>query len=332
MQSSPLISVVVTTYNRCKTLKITLEKLAQQSIPYTSFEVLLMDDESPDSTPEMVKLLKYSVPYKLRYFRHENRGPGYTQNRGIKESLSSLVLLMADDIWSAPQLLEEHLKTHSEFPEENVAVLSKVLPSPELPSTVMHKYWDPFRHDLFEGKHEIDPVFFLGCSISIKRNFLLKNGMYREKRAIAHEDIELGYRLGQKGLRIIHNERAVAYHYHVETLSRACERSYHRGYNFNLISENTPKSFIFPFYHILSIDAGLKTSIKMLFREVPKNCVFNRWSIEKFWVPILEKAETNPIARLFANSITYRCVVGYYLSKGYKDWKRKKRKEKSAPL
>jgi len=327
MSEPPFISVVIATYKRCEVLQVTLEKLCEQSLAPSKFEVLVVDDGSNDGTDKMVASLMGSTPYALRYFEHANRGPGYTQNRGIREAHGDLILLIADDIWASPMLLEQHLKTHGEYPDKNVAVLGKVVQSSELPSTVMHKYWDPFRYDRFREGQELNSIFFLACNISVKKDFLLENGMYEERKGAAHEDIELGYRLGKKGLRIIYNQDALTSHYHVETLVNACKRAYERGRNFDLLSENIPKSFIFPIYKICSIEAGVKAFVKMIPREIPRVCIFNQWTVNYFWLPILQFAEANRLAAIFANQATFRGTIYYFLRKGYKDARREEQKE-----
>lgn len=329
MPVTPLISVVIATFNRCDILKVTLEKLAAQSIPAADFEIIVVDDGSTDDTQRMVKSFVFSVPYQLRYFRHENQGPGYTQNRGIKETRSNLVLLTADDIWATPELLEQHLKSHVEYTQENIAVLGKVMQSPQLPTTVMHKHWEPFRYGLFKGKSELDGIRFLACNISTKKSFLIRNGMYKERRAVAHEDIELGYRLREKGLRIIYNERALGHHYHPETLTDACRRAYERGLNFDMLTENIPKSFIFPLYHICTLEAGMKNFLRMLPREIFRSILFNKWTVNNFWVPMLRRAETSRFASLFANQISYRGTVHYHQRLGLKQLRKRNNKPQS---
>jgi len=319
----PLISVVIATYKRRDVLKVTLEKLCIQTMAPDKFEVLVIDDGSHDGTAEMTESMILSAHYRLRYFGHENRGPGYTQNRGIKEAQSELVLLIADDIWATQELLEQHLKVHLEHQEENIAVLGNVVQSPELPPTIMHKYWDPFQFSKFRWMREVPCIYFYACNISIKKDFLLKNCMFRERKGAAHEDAELGYRLGQAGLHILHNEQALAYHFHEENLDGACRRAYERGLNFDMLSENIPKSYIFPLYKIATIEAGAKAYIKMLPREIVRKCLFNRWSVRVFWLPILRRDENSFIASVFAGSLAYRGTVSHYLREGYKDLRKK---------
>lgn len=323
-----IISVVIATYNRCTILETTLRKLALQSVSPNRYEVLVIDDGSTDRTSETVKSLIDTLPFRLRYLCHENRGPGYTQNRGIREASCKLLLLVADDIWVTPQFIEQHMKTHAEHSGENIAVLGKVLQSPELPQTTMQKRWDPFRFCLLEDKSELSSLHFFGCNISLKKEFLLRNGMYRERRGAAHEDIELGGRLGQKGLKIIYNSNALAYHYHQETLMAACQRAYERGYNFDLLKDNIPIIVLLPHYKFLTFDAGLKVFVKMLPREIIRLLLFNRLFVDFFWLPVLKCAERCSAFTLFAHSFTYRGVIGCYLRKGYK--KHQKRDKASA--
>lgn len=329
MADKPRISVVIATYNRSSVLQVTLERLAAQTIPPGDFEVLVVDDGSRDDTKPMVHSMAPVLPYSLRYFRHENRGPGYSENRGIKEARGDLVLLIADDIWADSVLLEQHLMTHRECPNENIAVLGKVLQSSELPKTVIHKYWDPFRYDRFDGARDLDGVFFFACNISVKKRFLLENGMFKERKGAAHEDVELGYRLSRKGLRIRYNEKAYAEHFHEESLGKACRRAYERGRNFSMLSENIPEKFIFPLYRMCFLEAGWPEFVKMLPREIPRRMAFNKWSIRFLWLPVLERAETVGWARVFAHSYFFRGTIHYHLRVGYRDWKREQRRQRS---
>lgn len=325
MPNMPKISVVIATFNRRDTLLVTLKRLASQSFDPKDYEVLVVDDGSTDSTSAMVETLKPSLPYALKYLFHENTGPGYTQNRGIREAASGLVLLLPDDVWATPDLLSRHVMMHSGSPGENIAVLGRVVQSPDLPATVMHRHWDPFRFDRFAGMREVGSVNFLACNISVKRGFLLDNGMYLEKKGASHEDIELGYRLGRRGLRILFDENALAYHHHAETLAGACARAYERGLSMDLLTDNIPKDYILPLYNICSTEAGLRAFLRMLPREAVRRVVFNRWTVRGFWLPVLRLAETSRLAALFASMAAYRGAVYYHMREGYRDSRNRKK-------
>lgn len=325
MSSDPKISVVITTYNRQASVRKMLELLDQQTLPPESFEVVVADDGSPDETPEMIAELLKRVRYNLRHLRHKNQGPGAAQNLGIRDAACDIVLLLADDIMPSPRMLEEHLKSHTEHPEDCFAVLGKVIQSPELPRDALHKVWDPFQYDRFDGRTEVEGFNFMGCNISFKKSFMVANGMYRERAAIAHEDIELGYRLMTKGLRIIYNSCALAYHEHVESLEKICTRAYERGRNFDLLEDNLPPELVFPLYKIHSLKAGVGPYLRMLPREVARKAAFNGLTVNAFWLPILRQADASAWAAPFASNAAYRGVSGYFMRKGYHERQREKR-------
>ncbi len=319
------LSVVIATYNRCEVLKTTLKCLVNQTLPPNAFEVIVVDDGSTDNTARDIPEFISNLPYETSFFTHENRGPGYTENRGIRKAKNRIVLLLADDIWATPELLQEHLSTHKRYPADNIAVLGKVLQSPELPDTVIQRNWDPFLFNRFEDMEMVDPIYFYACNISVKKNFLIENGMFVERKGAAHEDAELGYRLGQKGLEIIYNKRALAYHYHQETLDALVKRAYERGRNFDVLMNTVPGAYLYPVYKIFSFAAPVNYLIKTFPREIVRRAMFNALSVSLFWLPLLRLAEKNGMAALLARPLAYRGVNGYFLRKGYRDMRRTSR-------
>src|SRR5712691_1595080 len=112
MSEGLALSVVIATYNRAETIRETLRHLAEQDVDPADFEVIVVDDGSPDHTRVVVAELMPRTPFRLSYLRHDNRGPGYTQNRVLEVAKAPLVLLIADDILLARHAVRAHLETH----------------------------------------------------------------------------------------------------------------------------------------------------------------------------------------------------------------------------
>ena len=317
MSPSDSISVIVATWNRQAILAETLEHLHRQTVPSRQWEVIVVDDGSTDGTDQMVAEAREQCwGFPLRYIWHENRGPGFTQNVGIQQACHELILLLADDIWTHPELLAEHLRSHRQYPDSCIAVLGNVRTSPRLPPTALHRVWNPFHYERFHGRTEVEGYFFHACNLSAKRSFLLEHGLFRERQAAAHEDIELGYRLSQQGLRIVFNERALADHYHPETLANICRRAYERGYHFDLLTESLPGPLVYPLYKVLSRDAGWPAFLKMLPRECARRIAFNHLTVRRFWQPLMERADQSWLGRMVTSGFSCRGVAGYHMREG----------------
>ncbi len=331
------VSAVVATYNRADIIPLTLQHLAKQTLKPSSFEVILVDDGSPDNTEEVVRSLQETLPYRLRYLKHPNRGPGYTINQGIRAALGPIVCLIADDILLAPQALESFLESHRNHPETNAAILGKVVQSPGLRiKSVFLRKWDPFKFRQLERYSELPYYFFWACNVSCKREFLLANGLYREEMGragpAAHEDVELGYRLSRRGLRIFYDKRALGYHYHIETLEGAIRRAYQRGLNwkdfralvndpvitvrYHILNFHTLKDHFLAFTRPNNLVGADRNPLFLFFRQIARFVLFNSMTLPFLWLPLMKWAEKNSFVGSIMQTQFYRGVISYHFFKG----------------
>jgi glycosyltransferase involved in cell wall biosynthesis len=330
------ISVIIATYNRGDIIPVTLQHLAAQTLSPSDFEVVVVDDGSTDNTEETVRAIQSDLPYELVYLKHPNRGISCTQNRGIRASRAPIVCLIADDIHLAPQALQAHLEDHRQNPEPNIAILGRVLQSPKLTRSVFLKVWDPFKFSELRNQREVSFQFFFACNISCQKEFLLKNGLFSEKLvqrgAYAHEDVELGYRLAQKGLRILYNKNALGYHYHVVTLDKAMQTAYRKGLTWLEFRRLVDVPELTVRYHVLQPpflkdyvrafrkDNGLVgldgKPVLLAISQLGRVILFNVITVPFFWLPIMKKAETSPMLACCMHKLFYRCVISHHFHKG----------------
>jgi glycosyltransferase involved in cell wall biosynthesis len=88
-------SVIIPTYNRAGYLSQALASVSAQS--RSPFEIVVVDDGSTDSTPEVIA----AAGPLVRYVRHErNQGVAAARNTGLKTARGDVVAwLDADDLW-----------------------------------------------------------------------------------------------------------------------------------------------------------------------------------------------------------------------------------------
>jgi hypothetical protein len=90
---SPVVSVVMATYNFERFVARAIESVLAQDYPADALDIIVVDDGSTDSTPDVVK------PYldRIRYIRKPNGGLLSTMNRGIAEARGELICLFSGD-------------------------------------------------------------------------------------------------------------------------------------------------------------------------------------------------------------------------------------------
>ena len=107
----PLVSIVISTYNRAHLLRDTIHSVQSQTVQ--DFEVVIVDDGSTDDTAEVVGRLQ-ADDARIRYFPQENQGVASARNRGVDESRGCYVAVLDDDDIALPWRLEAHFEALTE--------------------------------------------------------------------------------------------------------------------------------------------------------------------------------------------------------------------------
>src|SRR5512136_380101 len=91
----PVMSVIVPTYNRRNSLQRLLESLSHQSVLPNEFEVIVIDDGSEESSPD---LLTGIYPFSLHWVSQKNQGATSSRNNGALLSKGEVLVFVDDDI------------------------------------------------------------------------------------------------------------------------------------------------------------------------------------------------------------------------------------------
>jgi len=238
---TPLISVVIPTFNRAALLRASLESLTRQTLPLEDYEVVVVNDGSSDATEAVCK--EFASRVRFRYLHIKNSGISAAKNLGIFVAAAPLLLFFDDDDIATPTLLEEHVRTHREHATESVAVLGYTTWAPSLTVTPVMEYITNIGQQLFAYKNlkqgqRLDYTYFWGGRSSCKRSLLIRHGIFNQTFRAIIEDIELGYRLSLLGLRVIYNPCAVQYMNRpvsYEAFFRRCEKQGNALFHFSCL-------------------------------------------------------------------------------------------------
>jgi len=112
----PLVSVVVPVYNVERYVAAAIQSVLDQT--YDTFELLLIDDGSPDRS---VAICQQFTDPRIRLLRQENRGLSGARNTGIREAKGEYVAFLdSDDQWQ-PQKLRSHVEHLARSPKVGVS-------------------------------------------------------------------------------------------------------------------------------------------------------------------------------------------------------------------
>lgn len=243
------ISIVIPTHNRCDSLNRVFDSLQFQShVDLKKVEIIIIDDGSSDDTSKIVKQMTYNAKIATQYFFQLKKGPAAARNIGIRNARGEIILFLGDDTLASPDLLRQHIEFHKfQHPEPHTAILGfcPMVETPALKSSLIQS-WLNRKQMAFQNLSHMQMIshnYFYTCNVSLKRDFLLKNGLFDESYPFAAgEDIELGSRLMTAGMILYYSKNALAYHVHPMSLFEYINRYFKMGRSTAIKSKITGRS------------------------------------------------------------------------------------------
>ncbi|MDD2889778.1 MAG: glycosyltransferase [bacterium] len=192
-------SVILPTHNRAYILKDCLQHILTQSI--SDYEVIVIDDASTDNTPNVISKIKYKIS-NIKYIKLEKQsGPHAARNAGIKIATGELIIFVDSDVLVHPDFVKDHINIHTQYPD---IILQGMV-----------RYIKDIRKATFKFFYTNLMSFgiLVSQNASIKKEWLIKAGLFDETFGVGYEDIDLGIRLQNLGLRFRYAiKQCKAYH------------------------------------------------------------------------------------------------------------------------
>lgn len=221
MTAVPLFSVIVPSYGRQQALARCLEGLANQSLPPEQYEVIVVDDGSPQP---------HSIPPGIRatLIRQQNRGPAAARNTGAKAARGVWLAFTDDDCVPEPDWLAGLAEAAVHFPDDLLGGRVVNALSGNVYAAASQLLID-YLYEVFGVPAEGGclgedvglpvPPFFTSNNLAVRRAaFWQVGGFAAEMPLAAGEDRELCWRWQQMGGRLTAVPGAVVHHYHALTL------------------------------------------------------------------------------------------------------------------
>jgi glycosyltransferase involved in cell wall biosynthesis len=222
------ISVIVPTYNRCDLLRRTLETLSGQRFPADEFEVIVTDDGSSDETAEVTRSFATRLP--LRYIFQEDRGfrAAAARNAGARIAAAPVLAFLDCGTLAGPDFVRSHLAANSAAAGGHVvlgycfgyrpigethgagATLAELDPAGAVRRFGDDPLFRDIRHPVFAaagfdlGRLAAPWFLFWTMNCSMRADTFWAAGGFDENFTTwGVEDIDLGYRLFDRGVRLV---------------------------------------------------------------------------------------------------------------------------------
>ncbi len=238
---TPVVSLIIPTYNRSKLLNYTLLSIVNQQIDSSIVEVLVVDDGSSDNTLEVVN--GYKDKLNIKYFFQPDEGyrPGSARNVGILNATGEICVFIDSGMLLSTCFVAEQLRMYAAHSEpvsvigyiygfDNNTVIDRLNliesidvadPDQAIADFKMrNQYLDP-RDKLFLSYADdlsslpAPWVFYWSGNVSARRTDILQVGLFDAGYDCnwGMEDLDLGYRLHRNKVKIVLNRNADAIHY-----------------------------------------------------------------------------------------------------------------------
>ncbi len=208
------VSIIISTYNRCKLLPAALESILAQNSDDVSYEVIVVDNNSTDETRRVVELFAKHAKVSVRYIFEKRQGLSFGRNAGIVAASAPVIVFTDDDVCVSPDWMVNIKRAFDRHPEIGF-VGGKVLPqwNSEPPSWLTNHHWSPLAlQDHGDSSFHVSserPICLVGANLAFRRGVFEQIGLFapefqRVKGSVGSmEDLEFEsryYRSGGCGL------------------------------------------------------------------------------------------------------------------------------------
>jgi glucosyl-dolichyl phosphate glucuronosyltransferase len=218
-----MITVILCTYNRSRSLAKALESVAASQLPSRiEWEVLVVDNNSRDQTREVVEGFIRRYPNRFRYLFEPQPGKSYALNSGVRGAKGDILAFIDDDVTVEPRWLQnltaglcgkEWAGAGGPIRPEKAFLCPEWLPlhGPSSMGGILALF------DRGDTPGELDTPPY-GTNMAFRKDIFEKYGDFRTDLGptpdseIRNEDTEFGRRIMAGGERLRYEPAAVVYH------------------------------------------------------------------------------------------------------------------------
>jgi GT2 family glycosyltransferase len=228
----PKISVVVCSRNGAQTIAETLAAL--EELKYRDYEIIVIDDGSTDQTSAIAS------KHNVRLIRTENNGLSAARNHGLTAATGEIVAYIDDDAYPDPHWLTYLAAAFQRTEHAGIGGPNIAVPADgAIAACVANAPGGPIHVLLSDDIAEHIP----GCNMAFRRDKLLAIGGFDSRFRVAGDDVDICWRLQERGWTLGFAPSAVVWHHRRNSIKAYLRQQFGYAKAEALLAEKWPGKY-----------------------------------------------------------------------------------------
>ena len=232
----PKVSIVIPVKDRPVDLRHCLESLAALDYPQEKLEIIVVDDGSSDTTPQVA----CELGARLLHSGAVGGGPASARNRGAQEAQGEILAFIDSDCTASPQWLRQLLPV---FATPQVAAVGGWVDG--MRSAASLDRYEAVMSSLNLGRRAMtggaggDTFYLPSCNLLVRKEAYETAGGFRAELQVG-EDVDLTWRLRDAGRSIVYLPTGSVCHAHRSRLWPFMKRRFDYGTSEGMLQQLHP--------------------------------------------------------------------------------------------
>ena len=173
-----IVSVIVPVYGTERFLRKCLVSLLNQTFDHDNYEIVVVDDCSPDKSSDIISEFKHLYPKKIKSLKmSENSGLGKVRDYGIKNAEGDFLMFVDSDDYVHPDFIKHAVEVVTEFKADLVQFKYMTFDDNHTISESEVKYVNDARLLSDQPEDVLKSIDDICCNKIFRRSIIEKNGL-----------------------------------------------------------------------------------------------------------------------------------------------------------
>jgi glycosyltransferase involved in cell wall biosynthesis len=211
-KDTPLVSVIIPTYNSARTLSLALRSIKRQTYP--SVEIIVVDRYSRDGTPHIASR------FGARLIQADTER-AEAKNIGLKAAKGQYVLFLDSDMELTPTVIQECV----ELVERNSAIGAVIIPEITVGNSLVAKI-RRYERLHYENTYIESPRFY-------RKDLAIQAGGF-DPEVVFYEEATLAYKIEKMGYRKVRSKSYILHHEEDLSLMELIRKRYYYAHTLRI--------------------------------------------------------------------------------------------------